>query len=115
MGGVMNASNVWELLDAGADAVQTATAASHNPTLPLAVSKESEGELSGVAQMLLGLIAHERQHADLVTLASDARLAVSTVRAALFELERSGLVVEADGDDRPTYVLGRQAFAQALG
>jgi dihydroorotate dehydrogenase len=115
MGGVMNASDVRELLDAGADAVQTATAASHNPTLPLAVSKESEGELSGVAQMLLGLLAHERQHADLVTLASDARLAVSTVRAGLLELERRGHVVEAYGDDRPTYVLGKQALAQALG
>lgn len=115
MGGVMNASDVRELLGSGADAVQTATAASHNPTMPLAAAKQPEGELSAIAQMLFGLLARERQHADLVTLASDARLAVSTVRAALFELERRGLVVESDGDDRPRYTLGKQPQEHALG
>lgn len=106
MGGVMGADDVRALLDAGADAVQTATAASHNPTLPLELTRQPEGALSPTAQALLAVMSRDRRRTDLFKLASDTHLAISTVRAGLFELERRHLVVEdADTPDRPGYAL----------
>lgn len=114
MGGVMNADDVRVLLEAGADAVQTATAASQNPTLPLSLSRQPEGTLSPAAQTVLELMARDKRNADVVELASDTHLAISTVRAGLYELERLGIVVEHAADaSRPSYALHERAVARA--
>lgn len=52
MGGVMDAADVFALLAAGADAVQTATAAAINPNLPMEIAEFGTGYPAGQTQLV---------------------------------------------------------------
>lgn len=112
VGGVMTASDVRALMNAGADVVQTATAASQNPALPSQLAEPRE--LSSSAVRVLGTL-EERPEADEVRIASTALLPLSAVRAALSELAEEGLVdgVPA-GADRCRWTVNRKALAKQL-
>jgi len=113
MGGVMNAGDVRAYLRAGANAVQTATAAEDNPSLPSQLLEDDEPELSLAARTLLTAL-EERPGADLTKLASGARLSPSVARAALSELTGMGMVRVLKGADRPIYEIDDEALERQL-
>lgn len=105
MGGVMSATDVRIMLEAGADAVQTATAASHSPTLPLELLRQPEGALSATARVVLNALPPNKAPPDLVDLATETEMAISAVRAGLLELERHGIVAEKGDADHASFAL----------
>jgi dihydroorotate dehydrogenase len=91
MGGVMNSADVRAYLRAGANAVQTATAAEDNPTLPAELLDEIDESLSLAARTLLAVL-EDQAGADLPQLASSARVSPSVARGALAELAERGMI-----------------------
>lgn len=114
MGGVMNAADVRAYFRAGANAVQTATAAEENPTLPAELLQANEPIISLAARTLLAVLA-ERPRTDLPRLASTARLEPSKTRAALNELAEMGMIrVIQRESDRPVYEVDDEALESQL-
>jgi dihydroorotate dehydrogenase len=93
MGGAMNADDVRSYFRAGADAVQTATGAEDDPTLPTQLLREAPDALGAEGHIVLGVL-EQRPGADLPQLASASRLAPSAVRAALGQLRYLGVLEE---------------------
>jgi predicted transcriptional regulator len=114
MGGVMTSDDVREFLRAGADAVQTATAAEDNPSLPGELLREPDEGLTPFARTVLSTL-EVRPGADIAQLASAARLSLATVRAALSELRTRGVVREAaDERGHSGYQVDEHALEQQL-
>jgi dihydroorotate dehydrogenase len=125
MGGVMGVDDVHAYLDAGADAVQTATAAQLDPTLALALTEPANASqtttvwsevLTATARQILSALA-ENPDADVPRLASFALLSPSTVRAGVSELKRRGFIRETSrrGDANVGYRIEREALKQLVG
>lgn len=114
MGGVMTSADVRSLLDAGAAAVQTATAAAHNPMLPTELTEPREGQLSGAAVQLLAFV-ERRPGADAARIASAARMSISAVQSGLVELQSRGLVAPVDSETgRTGYLVDENELEKQL-
>jgi hypothetical protein len=105
---------VRRMLDAGADAAQTATAAAHNPTLPASLEEPASNDLSEIALQLLRVV-ERRPGSDAIRIASAAGMPITRVRFGLLELERRGLVARVDsGKGRPQYLVDDKALERQL-
>jgi len=123
MGGVMNATDVDEYLKAGAQAVQTATAAFFNPDLPKQIYEKFGGvpvpelQLEARAAVLELLAKHGpkplREIAtEVSSLFPAERILLENTQAILSELERQGLVTWERQKGRSVFRLEPQAEEQ---